>query len=667
MSETIAAAPGRPHVAEVDSREELIYLLSRASELEHALACVYLFAAYSLKSDLAEGGMTAQELERVRSWKQKLAKVAVEEMLHLAQVSNLLTAIGGAPHFRRSNFPLPPSYFPFGIELSLEPFSQTLIERLVCCEMPDAERLSALDEQLQEEFNALLDRVAIGVHDRVIEAPALHTTEPYDVDFKTVPDLYHKIKTGFERIPEEQLFIGPPEAQANAKYLDEEGHLIGVLDRDSALQAIQMIIDQGEAPTTDHPDAHFCVFNRIRMELEELTARANAEGRIFRPARPVVSNPVTRFFGPGSGRTRITDPFAQEVADLFNSAYDTMLLMLMRFFAHIEESEGELRMLARGTLRMMASVLRPLAEALTKVPAGDSYPGRTAGPGFGYNRDVHLLAHKRSAWIFFLERLWDLAGRTTQLAQDESAPPEIAEAAAALESVAEHLMPFVPRENAEHIKMFACASAAEISIRPELNGPYLVMNLPELTNSKGATLRTRPVVALCRCGGSALKPYCDGTHARIGFDSAKSAERTPDRLERYDGKQITVTDNRGTCAHAGFCTDHLPEVFGERPDGFVQPNAASKEQIIDTVSHCPSGALGYVLDGIAYAGEQRRPSIYVSQNGPYHVRGGIDLHGTHRNEGASREHYALCRCGQSKNKPFCDGSHWWTKFTDDDN
>jgi CDGSH-type Zn-finger protein len=279
---------------------------------------------------------------------------------------------------------------------------------------------------------------------------------------------------------------------------------------------------------------------------------------------------------------------------------------------------------------------------------------------------VHLLAHKGSAWIFFLERLWQLAGRTTQLGLDESAPPEIAEAAAALESVAEHLMPYVPRDFAERIRTVACANAAETSIRPEVNGPYLVTNLRAMSNSKGETLATRSVVALCRCGGSAIKPYCDGTHARIGFISEKSPERTPDRLDRYAGKEITVFDNRGTCCHFGNCTEHLPSVFGERGGSFVDPNGASKEEIIDIVHACPSGALGYALDGVEYAGEQRDASIFVSQNGPYYVRGGIELHNTQRNEGASREHYALCRCGRSKNKPFCDGSHWM-KFKDDDN
>ncbi len=135
---TPVRAPDRSHIAPVNSREELIYLLTRASELEHGLACVYLFAAYSLKSDPSEGGLTEDQAAMVRRWRRSLASVAVEEMLHLAQVSNILTAIGGAPHFKRTNFPLPSSAFPFGLRLSLEPFSQDMIERFVCYEMPEA-------------------------------------------------------------------------------------------------------------------------------------------------------------------------------------------------------------------------------------------------------------------------------------------------------------------------------------------------------------------------------------------------------------------------------------------------------------------------------------------------------------------------------------------------
>src|SRR5258708_22138192 len=130
MSQTTPSSRlDRSHIAPVTTREELIYLLSRAAELEHGLACIYLFAAYSLKNDVSEGGMTGEQAAMVRGWRRFLSSVAVEEMGHLAQVSNLLTAIGGAPHFKPTNFPLPPSAYPFAIRLTLEPFSQEPIER----------------------------------------------------------------------------------------------------------------------------------------------------------------------------------------------------------------------------------------------------------------------------------------------------------------------------------------------------------------------------------------------------------------------------------------------------------------------------------------------------------------------------------------------------------
>src|SRR5438270_3418184 len=157
-ADTSQVTPGtrldRSHIAPVTTREELIYLLSRAAELEHGLACIYLFAAYSLKSDVSEGGMSEEQAAMVRGWRRFLSLVAVEEMGHLAQVSNLLTAIGGAPHFKRTNFPLPPSAFPFGIRLSLEPFSQETIERFVCYEMPETGILSAEQQALFDPIKA---------------------------------------------------------------------------------------------------------------------------------------------------------------------------------------------------------------------------------------------------------------------------------------------------------------------------------------------------------------------------------------------------------------------------------------------------------------------------------------------------------------------------------
>lgn len=660
----MSPTPARSHIAPVATREHLIYLLNRASELEHGLACVYLFAAYSLKNEASEGGMTGEQAHMVRRWKRRLASVAVEEMLHLAQVSNMLTAIGGAPHFKRANFPMSPDAFPLGIELSLEPFSQSTIDRLVCFEMPEAGILSPQKQQIFDELRANVVAVQNAASAGAVRT---HVAEPFDVDFRTVGELYHKILTGFQNIPQETLFTGPPQAQTNARYVDLDGELVAVLDFESAKRAIEMIVEQGEAPTHDHPDAHFAVFDTIRKEYRAAADDAANAGTVFEPVRPVISNPMTRFYEDTSGGNVISDELAHEVADLFNLVYDTMLIMLKRFFAHIDESEEELRMLSRGTLRMMASVLRPLGEALATLPAGPEYPGKTAGPGFGYNRDVSLLPHKAAAWVFILERLRELVLQAKAITSKPDCPPQINEAGAALQSVGDHLVQYIPRQYAAAMDFHSTTPAALPAIACEEDGPYLVADLAHLTNSKGETLNTRLNLALCRCGGSSLKPYCDGTHARIGFSSAKSDNRTADKLAHYVGKEITIHDNRGTCCHSGNCTDHLPSVFNLKTDPLVSPDAADADTIINIVRQCPSGALSYTRHEKDYTGEQRDPAIFVSKDGPYHVQGGVELKGEHRNEGASTEHYALCRCGHSKNKPFCDGTHWYVKFSDEDN
>lgn len=665
MSATQSIVLDRSHVAPVTTREELIYLLSRASELEHGLACVYLYAAHSLKSDVEEGGLTVDQARMVRDWKRRLAGVAIEEMLHLAQVTNLLTAIGGAPHFRRTNFPLPADAYPFNIELSLEPFSRELIERLVCYEMPEAGVLSV--ERIPT-FDEILRRV---VRERVVtdDAMPIHcAVEPYDVDFRTVGEFYHKIGTGFAAIEEDVLFIGPREAQANARFVDLEGELVSVVDRASALRAIEMIVEQGESPTSEHPDAHFCVFDGIRLEFESESARAVAAGSAFEPVRPILSNPMTHFYEDARGGNIIRDELTHNVADLYNVAYDTMLLMLLRFFAHTDETERELEVLSRGTIRMMASALRPLGEALTKMPAGPPYPGLGAGPGFGYNRDIHLLPHKESAWIFFVERLDQLAMKATYIRTHFDVPDEIEEAAAALQDIGARIAEIAPRGNARARATIAAMEAPlGVTISPEHNGPYLVTNVTSLTNSKSETIAPQTEMALCRCGQSRMKPFCDGSHAGARFKSGKSPDRTPDRRVDYVGAEITVHDNRGTCCHFGNCTDTLPRVFGSHGEAFVAPGEASAAEIIDVVRACPSGALSYSQNGVEHRDVDRPPAIYVSKNGPYHVTGSIELRGEVMNEGASTEHYALCRCGQSKNKPFCDGSHWYAKFVDESN
>lgn len=199
-----------------------------------------------------------------------------------------------------------------------------------------------------------------------------------------------------------------------------------------------------------------------------------------------------------------------------------------------------------------------------------------------------------------------------------------------------------------------------ISCKP--NGPYLVKGLTTFENSRGEAIATEETMALCRCGGSANKPFCDGTHRSNGFDDAKKPDRVKDKCRDYAGKSITILDNRGVCAHAGECTDGLPSVWrmGEKP--WIDPDGADVENIIATIRACPSGALSYTLDGETHTDWGSAPAIRLAKNGPYEVTGSIELEGVEFCEGASREHYTLCRCGASKNKPFCDGSHWDAGF-----
>ncbi len=211
-------------------------------------------------------------------------------------------------------------------------------------------------------------------------------------------------------------------------------------------------------------------------------------------------------------------------------------------------------------------------------------------------------------------------------------------------------------------------SKPKIAFTP--NGPYYLMHdmqaapVPNLRRASGEACATVRGVALCRCGASKNKPFCDGTHSAIGFSGRNTADPGKDKRESYAGKRITILDNRAICAHAGFCTDELKSVFRQHDEPWIDPDGAEAEEIIATIRKCPSGALSYAIDGVEAEAPERPPMVTVTDNGPYAVTGGVELMGVKFGQGASTEHYTLCRCGASKNKPFCDGSHWDAGFRD---
>ncbi|MEP6598319.1 MAG: CDGSH iron-sulfur domain-containing protein [Actinomycetota bacterium] len=128
----------------------------------------------------------------------------------------------------------------------------------------------------------------------------------------------------------------------------------------------------------------------------------------------------------------------------------------------------------------------------------------------------------------------------------------------------------------------------------------------------------------------------------------------------HRGYRVTVFDDRTRCAHFGQCTDRLSSVFGLSEVAFVDPRGASSSQITEEVSGCPSGALTYATTADAITVEaHEHASIHPILDGPYRVRGGVEVLGVDKVAYESRERQALCLCGQSRNTPFCDGSHWY--------
>jgi len=376
----------------VDTRTDLLKLLCEAAELEHGIACSYLYAAFSLKRDMAEGGMTWEEQQKVRRWAAQIYFVASQEMLHLALVWNLTTAIGGTPYYFRPNFPQNSKYYPIKVPIELEPFGPRSLRRFILYEHP---------QNIAQE-SALKSLLRSAVEDGE------------EIEFGSVGELYGLIESGFRSIDEKELFIGSPTQQMTKDLVHFPG-LLPVLDRTSAIQAIHEITEQGEGTAKDREDSHYGAFVAILKEL--LDSRERGSG--FSPARPAMQNPSARLErGYGADANPIGEPLAQQVAGLFDSVYSLMLRMLAWSFEFDSVGvEEQLKKFCSVTIDLMPRVLLPLGEGLMLMPAGEKYPGKTAGPGFGLTRHVMLPPSAENARQLCRERIKELAALAADLVQ----------------------------------------------------------------------------------------------------------------------------------------------------------------------------------------------------------------------------------------------------------
>ena len=199
-------------------------------------------------------------------------------------------------------------------------------------------------------------------------------------------------------------------------------------------------------------------------------------------------------------------------------------------------------------------------------------------------------------------------------------------------------------------------------ITPIEDGPLMVTDVPNLRDGVGETIEAGAKMALCRCGLSANKPFCDGSHNAAGFSSTSDKSKIRNTPIQYagavDGTEVTVHYTPVLCSHAGECVKATRAIFDPSRKPWVIPENGKMTDLLAAVSNCPSGALRvevtktepqHMVNGDV--------DLMVEQNGPYRVKN-VRLDAEFNGAGASQTKYVLCRCGLSNNKPFCDGSHF---------
>ena len=386
----------------VENREELVYLLGEACEIEHGLMCEYLYAQFSLKRGVEEG-LTAQQLARVQLWEATLIDVIKQEMLHLALDTNILTAVGAAPHFERPNFPVMSRWYASGVNIALLPFGEQALRHFMYLERPEQMTLADAEVFASSSDSEVRDIDA----EQIIAVP-----QPW----RTVGHLYRGIEAGLahlcERYGEEAVFIGAPSVQATTEIFEWD-ELTAVTDLASARRAIDVIVEQGEGASGDWAHAHFGKFVGI---LEDYLATKAADTN-FNPARPI-EPAYFRLPADVESGTLIEDPLTARVAELCNGLYEVILQVLCRYYVHHGETPAELDTLARTAKHLMNRVLRVVASVLTTLPIGPSHPGRTVGPTLDIVRPAFfVLPHRQAAWKIIKERLDTLTETCSSLAQ----------------------------------------------------------------------------------------------------------------------------------------------------------------------------------------------------------------------------------------------------------
>jgi hypothetical protein len=353
---------------DIQTREHLLNTLAEAAELEHNLMCLYLYAVFSLKESEDEG-LSASELEAVGRWRRAILDVCVQEMAHLALVSNLTSSVGGTAHFFRSDFPMKPGYFPSDFVMELAPFDQDTLQHFIFLErpkdLPVEDAATALDK---DEYRRDAPRGRLMTHVG---------------DYKTVGQLYQAVEDGIEYLcrdlGEKALFCGPVSLQLSPADVELEG-LTLITDQSSAVKALKAIVEQGEGGTGQE-GSHFASFCQIKDEYR-LLLESNPN---FQPARPCARNPVMRRPAEQDERIWVRAQPAALFMDLANALYGLMLRFLVQVYSMESRPAAQKKTLLDAAFTLMHA-FSATARYLTRLPASEQHPGVNAGLSFALNR-----------------------------------------------------------------------------------------------------------------------------------------------------------------------------------------------------------------------------------------------------------------------------------------
>ncbi len=429
---------------------------------------------------------------------------------------------------------------------------------------------------------------------------------PMATDYATVGEFYATLTEGLRRFVDlagqDEVFCGDPALQLSQAEVDLPGAR-KVLCLKTAVAAFDAIVLEGEGAPSASDTSHFQSFVRIRSEFDALLA-ANPQ---FSAAWPAATNPVLRRPPRPEGRVWLESPAASATVDVGNAAYGLMLRLLGQAYGTANAQEkAPLVDLGIGLMRAMTS----LGEAAARLPAGPSNPHCNAGMSFTALRDAAPLPNGAGARRFIRERLQELTAGARAVLD----APEVGAVRPRVEAAVRHLQTLAAQADRVLVANDAATVVAASSAPPVAATP----------------------------------------------SPAAPPPLQQDGREVVEGEKLTLSFDAKRCIHARFCVTSAPAVFLANVQGpWIHPDAMPVERLVESAHACPSGAIQYRRkDGVA---DESAPPVNlaaVREAGPYAFRGELVVDGA-----AVQTRATLCRCGASKNKPYCDGSHHAVEFS----